>query len=390
MPSEQDSCQQTSNIGLQSFSTKMSEVVFIFGAGASKQAGAPLMRDFLDTAEHLKRSGRGGSDQQQAAFDLVFKGVSALQSAFAKANLDTDNLEAVFAAFEMAQLFKALPPLTAGEVAGLSDALRTLIVRTLEQQIEFPIEGAPGGGLRVEAPLGYRNLVEGLNQLRRRTQVPDVAMITFNYDLALDYTLFRNNVPIDYCLDPSTDSASRLPVMKLHGSLNWARCEKCRRIVPIELPQYFQVFPMEIQNLQPYKLEVGQRLTAFAHCPGMAAPHVAEPIIVPPTWSKTTHYEQIAIVWQHAAKHLSSARHIFVVGYSLPETDHFFRYLYALGTVSAERLQDFCVVDIDRAVEQRFSELLGPLAKRRFRLRQGRFLDNVGELINCTANAFRD
>jgi hypothetical protein len=38
-------------------------------------------------------------------------------------------------------------------------------------------------------------------------------------------------------------------------------------------------------------------------------------------------------VWRTAAQHLSEAEHIFIIGYSLPETDQFFRYLYGLGTV---------------------------------------------------------
>ena len=107
----------------------MSDVVFILGAGASKDAGAPLMNGFLDAAERLKRSDRAGTEQQRAAFDLVFRGIAALDGAFALAALDTDNLEAVFSAFEMAELFERLPPLTREEVSRLTSALRTVIVR---------------------------------------------------------------------------------------------------------------------------------------------------------------------------------------------------------------------------------------------------------------------
>ena len=35
------------------------KTVFIFGAGASKKAGAPLMSDFLDRASDLYRLGVG-------------------------------------------------------------------------------------------------------------------------------------------------------------------------------------------------------------------------------------------------------------------------------------------------------------------------------------------
>jgi hypothetical protein len=51
-----------------------------------------------------------------------------------------------------------------------------------------------------------------------------------------------------------------------------------------------------------------------------------------------------------------------VIGYSLPETDSFFRYLFALGVDSETRLQGLWVVNPDderRSVEKRFRELLG-------------------------------
>jgi hypothetical protein len=36
----------------------MSEIVFILGAGASKNAGAPLMANFLDKADELRKEGK--------------------------------------------------------------------------------------------------------------------------------------------------------------------------------------------------------------------------------------------------------------------------------------------------------------------------------------------
>src|SRR5262249_32290290 len=169
---------------------------------------------------------------------------------------------------------------------------------------------------------------------------------------------------------------------KLHGSLNWTRCGHCGRIGVFTFPRYFEVFKKTeptFKTSENYRLEVGQHLTAFTHCPNTPPPHTAEPLIVPPTWSKTGHYEQIAVVWQRAAKHLSEARNIIVVGYSLPRTDEFFRYLYALGTVSQTRLQQFIVVNNDRTekVKRRFRNLLGPLAQRRFDYQRSTFHDAV-------------
>jgi len=85
----------------------MAETVFILGAGASKEAGAPLMREFLDVAEDLLWANEVhpyGED-----FERVFNAISDLQRVYSKANLDIINIENVFAAFEMGQLIKKLP-----------------------------------------------------------------------------------------------------------------------------------------------------------------------------------------------------------------------------------------------------------------------------------------
>lgn len=82
----------------------MSETVFILGAGVSRKAGAPLMDEFMDAADDLRKTDfRGDKD-----FDLVFKGLHALRSVYAKATLEVLNVESVFAAFEMAKLLGGL------------------------------------------------------------------------------------------------------------------------------------------------------------------------------------------------------------------------------------------------------------------------------------------
>ena len=62
----------------------MGEIVFMLGAGALHEAGAPLMRQFLDAAEDLKKKNEGSG--AGANFNLVFKGVHAYQMAAGKSN----------------------------------------------------------------------------------------------------------------------------------------------------------------------------------------------------------------------------------------------------------------------------------------------------------------
>ena len=97
--------------------------------------------------------------------------------------------------------------------------------------------------------------------------------------------------------------------------------------------------------------------------------------LVPPTWNKTQYHEYFAKIWSRAADELSDAQDITVIGYSLPESDAFFRDLVALGLEGATRLRRFTVVDPDTKVAERFNRLLGPDARHRFTHVQAPFED---------------
>ncbi len=104
------------------------------------------------------------------------------------------------------------------------------------------------------------------------------------------------------------------------------------------------------------------------------------PVIVPPTWEKTNHSVGFENMWKHAARSLSEADNIAVIGYSLPPSDQFFPMLYALGTVSQTLLKRFWVFDPDKSVEDRFRKMLGEAASQRFTYFQKEFRESLGYL----------
>lgn len=210
------------------------------------------------------------------------------------------------------------------------------------------------------------------------------SIITFNYDLALDYALYYNRHPADYCL-PGSVRPGLIPAMKLHGSLNWAICSKCRRIIPWDLGAFFQRPRWNLLgDPESVYLDLGSQLPSdLVHCDRYVKP---EPVIVPPTWNKTEYHRGLSTVWSRAASELSDAENIFVSGYSLTETDSFFRYLFALGSVGESRIKRFWVFDPDEQdkVLKRFEKLIGSGAKQRFRFKKQTF----GEGINYIRNEF--
>jgi hypothetical protein len=240
----------------------------------------------------------------------------------------------------------------------------------------------PVRGKTVLPPLPYEDFLTLVLGLPRSPQTPgpaNASIVTFNYDLSLDYAFYYRRLGVDYCLKPSSEK-SRFHLMKLHGSLNWARCSECNAVVPWHLQDFFSKRNWDIWVHEPksVKLNISSLLKEFTHCEKHVAP---PPVIVPPTWNKTQYHQEIESVWSRAAAHLSEAENIFVLGYSLPQTDQFFRYLYSLGTVGETLLKRFWVFDPDRAtVEKRFEGLLGETAKARFRFEEAKFSDAVAML----------
>jgi len=109
---------------------------------------------------------------------------------------------------------------------------------------------------------------------------------------------------------------------------------------------------------------------------------VREPFIVPPTWDKAEHYDALRPVWREAARHLREAENIIVVGFSLPETDQFFRYLYAIGSIGQSRPKRFWVFDTvpSEWLNLRYRSLLGPLTEPGYALVKASFAHVAGHL----------
>jgi len=348
----------------------MSKTVFVLGAGASVEAGAPVMNDFLDKAERLRELGRVSDSQRE--FDLVFKALAALNHAHSKAVLNVRNIEEVFAAFEMAKLIRRLDPLAIEDIESLPEAMQRVIVRTLEKSVLFPIEKRVG----LKLPGKYEGFADLFIHLAQK--YPDIgnraSIITFNYDICLDMALYQAQVPIEYYLESTQADFRSIPLLKLHGSLNWFKCSGCGKPAPWKLRDYWTNRYQTVYDGET-TMEISQRSHEFKHCPNATTPKSA--YVVPPTWNKSQYHGELESVWGAAARELSNASNIIVCGYSLPQSDHFFRQLYALGTISDHRIRNFWVFDPDESVKHRFASLLGQAAIERFEYRGYSFDGNV-------------
>ena len=116
------------------------KTVFILGAGASAESGAPMMADFLDRADDLYSLGVNDILDASDAFESVRRARASLQLIYAKSHLDLDNVESLFGAIEMGNLIGKFPDIEdKTEIRALRASMVTVIYKTLERSIPFPV-----------------------------------------------------------------------------------------------------------------------------------------------------------------------------------------------------------------------------------------------------------
>jgi hypothetical protein len=190
----------------------------------------------------------------------------------------------------------------------LPSAMSSVIATTLDENVWYPADKE--GWWPTE---GYGALAAMIRDLK----VSRCSILTFNYDVALDYSLYAMGLKIDYGLDSDVRHADdrRLQVLKLHGSLNWSRCSTCRLIRPLEgRPVAHRA------SKERVLLRCLPHLAMSKHCDVATD---LTPVLVPPTWEKASGHDELVNVWRRAARELSQASHIIVIGYSMPESDMF-------------------------------------------------------------------
>jgi hypothetical protein len=204
----------------------------------------------------------------------------------------------------------------------------------------------------------------------------DWAFITFNYDIALDFAFQSFGLGPSYFVEGPSPAPALVPLLKLHGSLNWSLCS-CGKPFVVKWERFFP--GRRLIHSKSCTMPVTPCLPGEGHSCGKA--NTGEPAIIPPSWNKTQYQNRIAPVWRQAVKELVEAEVVVVAGYSLPQSDEFFRDLFRIGANYAERLRKLIVVNTDPQVGERFGRMLGKELKDLFQPIQTPFEDFVPELI---------
>jgi hypothetical protein len=313
--------------------------VYILGAGFSKEAGLPVISDFLarlrDAVDWLDTNGRT-AEREAIERVLDFRHESA--AAGYRINVDLDNIEHLFS------LADAKP--------GTADAqdIRLAIAATIDFAAQMGC--APIGRLRVSESRGwpctdmwratatrvtspsvgvediessvydyYVATMSGLVADRR--EAGKNIVITLNYDLIVEEVLRKFLVPIAYGItggdveiDPTAEVDESRPdgfqVLKLHGSVNWAHRADGSVLV---CRDYERVRSLNLA-----------------------------PLLVPPTWHKIA-ADAVLRVWDAAVRAIAMATRMILIVFSTPPTDQHFKYLLGVGLKDNSSLRSVRIVD---------------------------------------------
>lgn len=320
--------------------------VYILGAGFSKNAGMPLLKDFLNemrsSVNWLKQNNR--PEYKATRQVLLFRKGAA--SAGLRINMNVENIEDLFSLAA-----------ASGDETQIEN-ISTAIAATLEycrSHAEKPLEVHLTAPKERDAPTSWRNAGAAGDSTGYFVQLYDLyagflngdlcdpqrymqnTIISFNYDTVLEDALQRIGVPIDYGFNDDLveydqtwggvqTNKDKVKVLKIHGSINWIQKER------------------EIDKLTVY------RTYDDGHHHGRVA-------LIPPTWRKDFS-QPLRDVWGQAIRALKNATRIIFIGFSFPETDAHIKYLLAAGMQENISLRNIFCANPMKAVEKNFFKVI--------------------------------
>ncbi len=276
----------------------MKTKVYILGAGASKPAGCPLIKDFIGEGFfHLINNSAFPDNlsnyiefckylKEKYKFDFCNSGRSDLLAFLCYQKIDIETI--------ISELDKEIRQ-------GKKD-----LIEARRQAVRFvyaTLENAARDGSNEDCyPDFVKNKIVNLDD--------EHVIITFNYETCLEKAIqdkFRYY--FSYLLDVDKDKiihfhsyqkkyTNNLKILKLHGSLNWAICSGCNKIHLFWSHKYDDIFKEKCKNCD----------------------HSLDSILIAPTKYKELD-KNLEKLWDIAREKIIAADEIVIIGYAFNEYD---------------------------------------------------------------------
>ncbi len=307
------------------------KTVYMMGAGASAAEGAPVVGNFLRTAyAFFKR------EQYYRELDIVWEFLEYFYGR--KTRIDSedclDNYPGIDELFNIVdwyllhdQAFSVRFPLA--RLHDLKTALVKLISMTLDRSLP-PVDGIHHGFVA-------RVLNAGRNAS---------TFISLNYDIILDRAIRAGGYGVEYGFygnhGEHLQSPDRVPLYKLHGSLNWSFCPLCGEISEHN------------ERVAHLLIEEGNSITCL-NC-GMGN---SRAVIIAPTLYKSYKISRLHNVWDSAGLAVSRCDRLVIVGYSLAPSDTSIIAMLKRALNAPDKNREIIVINPNEKACLRYRQIFG-------------------------------
>jgi hypothetical protein len=338
----------------------MADTVFIFGAGFSKDAGIPLLGNFVDRMWELTMSGRHSkslSKEDHESLTKAMKVVHELDSYHGRANFNDRNIEDILSILTFNVL--AGGKRKQHKLVSMTNAIARTIEICCDVKCAAPENTQPHDDAK---PSVYRDFWQSLfDGIKQGFQMPTI--LTFNYDLVLERSLLQtlNNTryanPTDLGFRTLSVNYHYKNVPDAHYQVNgieyivqsppgeWKRKDgtKVATIKKTNQPADCMINILKLHGSLNFPIP-GLKPTLRADPSWNIEASLADPYILPPVFNKFSG-DDASSMWITALTNLRAAKNVVIVGYSLPQTDIYMQYFLKAALGPNQNLNKLIVFD---------------------------------------------
>lgn len=301
----------------------MEEVVYITGAGFSAVAGLPVMSNFLEKAKDIYLRNPEEYEHFQQVIDYI-NDLSFIKNYYKS---DLHNIEEILSIIEM------------GESVGGRDEVgfKQLINDTIKYY-------TPENPLVDDLQINQMNFL-GENRFYQHLGA---------FILSLTNTSYK----------PRRVGVDRVGIARNHRyDIEFFANERINNTYSIITLNYDRIVESIFDYIEEHEsLDLRTENLFFRDNGGIDLYKLHGSIdseIIPPTWNKILN-EHVQESWEGAYRALKSAKHIRILGYSLPKSDSYIKYLFKAAIAENKYLKtiDIICLDPDGSVEDRYRNFI--------------------------------
>lgn len=357
------------------------ETVFILGAGFSKNAGIPLQSEFTESVRKALSFARGRPSRL-----IVEQADKFISDVFHVGLGETwPQWEDVFTFLDLSA--------NSGHHLGVRNepsrlrSLRRAFLARIIRMLDQAYKSAAGS-----TDQSVQDDLQGLDKFLGSLDLPQSAFVSLNWDDVLERRLetIAPGIAFDYgshvkpalflksnrctLVPMGSEVPMSVPVVKMHGAVNWLYCDACRLQLSFSPGEsgYVAQQIMRRKDWQALGVKKGIPPVGLRRCPFCAV--ILGTRIATFSYRKALDSPILVKAWFLAEDILRDAVNWVFVGYSLPDADYEFKYLLKRVELSRPSPPRLFVIDKCPQTLARFRRFYGTRLPDR-----ATCLDGVGE-----------